>query len=167
MTTDALTGRPLPLPSARTVKLVLHALLSGAFLVAYASGDEDTYAMHLAAGYLTLVVLTLRLGAGAALGRGHILQLPRPGRPGDLVRRPWSAMPWLSALLLAAVAVAGISGIFADQVPRSLVGHLHEGLGEAAIYAALAHIVFALALWLRGRIAQAARRTGPAPARQG
>ncbi|MEI8396865.1 MAG: hypothetical protein WCF85_19185, partial [Rhodospirillaceae bacterium] len=62
MTTDTLSPQSSPVPSARTVKLVLHALLSGAFLVAYATGDEDTYAMHLAAGYLLLVVLTVRIG---------------------------------------------------------------------------------------------------------
>ena len=151
MTTEAQLARPSLLPSARTVKLVLHALLSGAFLVAYATGDEDTYAMHLAAGYLTLVVLTARIGAGLTVGRGHSLQLPRPGRLSELVKRPWSAMPWLTASLLVAIAMAGISGIFADQLPRSLIGHLHEGLGEAAMDIALAHILFVAALWLRGR----------------
>ena len=150
MTTEALFARPSLLPSARTVKLVLHALLSGAFLVAYATGDEDTYAMHLAAGYLTLVVLTARIGGDLTVGRGHSLQLPRPGRLSELVKRPWSAMPWLTASLLVA-AVAGISGIFAGQLPRSLIGHLHEGLGEAAMDIALAHILFVAALWLRGR----------------
>ncbi len=152
MTTDALTPQQSPVPSARAVKLILHALLSGAFLVAYATGDEDTYAMHLAAGYLLLVVLTVRVGGGVAAGRGNALQLPRPGRLGDIIRRPWSAMPWLTSLLLAVIGVAGITGIFADQLPRSFVGHLHEGLGEVAMITALAHMLFAAALWLRGRL---------------
>ena len=152
MTTDALTVRPSPLLSTRTVKLILHALLSGAFLVAYFSGDEDTYAMHLAAGYLTLVVLTARTGAGLTASAGHLLHLPQPGRLADLVRRPWSAGPWLTALLLAGIAAACISGVFADQLPRSLVGHLHGGLGEIAMNLALAHILFVSALWLRGRL---------------
>ena len=100
---------------------------------------------------LTRVVLTARVGAGLAAGRGHILQVPRPGHLADLVRRPWSAMPWLTALLLGATALAGISGIFADQLPRGFVGHLHQGLGEAAMYIALAHILFVAALWLRAK----------------
>ncbi len=133
MTTDALTVRPSPLLSTRTVKLLLHALLSGAFLVAYFSGDEDTYAMHLAAGYLTLVVLTARIRAGLTASAGHLLHLPQPGR-------------------LAGIAAACISGVFADQLPRSLVGHLHGGLGEIAMNLALAHILFVSALWLRGRL---------------
>ncbi|MEI6985268.1 MAG: DUF1924 domain-containing protein [Rhodospirillaceae bacterium] len=153
---DIMAAKPslAPLaPSARSVKLVMHALLSGAFLVAYATGDEDTYAMHLASGYLLLVVLTLRVGSGIAAGRGSVLQLPRPGRFGDIMKRPWSAMSWLTILLLFAIGVAGITGIFADQLPRSLVGRLHEGLGEFAMIAALAHMLFAGALWLRGQLA--------------
>lgn len=157
MTTDTLAPQPSLVPSARTVMLILHAVLSGAFLVAYATGDEDTYAMHLAAGYLLLVVITVRVGGGIAVGRGHVLQLPRPGRFVDLMKRPWSAMPWLTTLLLVAIGVAGITGIFADQLPRSFVGHLHEGLGEGAMIAALAHMLFAAALWLRGRLANAIR----------
>jgi cytochrome c553 len=153
MTTDAPGNPAARLPGARALKLVLHALLSGAFLVAYATGDEDTYAMHLAAGYLALVVLGGRLGLGLAAARVPMLRLPRPGRLAGLWRRPGSAMPWLSVLLLGAVAVAGLTGICADQWPRRLPGRLHEALGEIAMLAALGHMLFAAALWLRGRLA--------------
>ena len=35
----------------------VHAAVSGAFLVAYLTGDEDTYGMHLFAGYAVLAAL--------------------------------------------------------------------------------------------------------------
>ena len=44
--------------------LSFHAVLAGAFAVAWFSGDEDTYRIHLIAGYAALLALTARF-AGA------------------------------------------------------------------------------------------------------
>ena len=75
MTASATPPRPRPPSPAETGFLLLfHAVLSGAFLVAYLTGDEDTYGMHLFAGY---TVLAARRHARAFRpGRAWVL---RPG----------------------------------------------------------------------------------------
>lgn len=141
----------IPLPSARDIRLALHAILSGAFLVAYATGDEDTYIAHLAAGYLVLAALTLRVGAGALLGSGHALRLPQPGPLRTLLTRPWTAGPWIAVLVLVVTAAAVFTGIYADFWPRSVIGHLHASASTIAIDAVLVHMGFSILLYLRGK----------------
>lgn len=41
-----------------------HAALAGGFLVAYLTADEDTYALHLFAGYVVLAAIAVRLLVG-------------------------------------------------------------------------------------------------------
>ena len=55
-----------------------HAIISGAFIVAYLSGDEDAYAMHQFAGYTVLAALALRLIAAIVAPEGSPLRLRRP-----------------------------------------------------------------------------------------
>ena len=48
--------------SPRTQHLMLklwHAWLAGGYLVAYVTADEDTYAMHLFAGYAVLAAIAV------------------------------------------------------------------------------------------------------------
>lgn len=42
------------------ILLVFHAAISGAFLVAYLTGDEDTYGMHVFSGYTVLGAIAVR-----------------------------------------------------------------------------------------------------------
>ncbi|HRW60004.1 MAG TPA: DUF1924 domain-containing protein [Defluviicoccus sp.] len=136
-----------------------HALLSGAFIVAYLSSDEDTYAMHQFAGYTVLAALALRVIVGVFVAEGSPLRLPRPtltplrewvngalqGRSQSLPRRPLLSLAAV-ALLMFVGAAAG-SGAVADFVPP--VEHLHEATGELAPWFVLAHVAMVLALYWR------------------
>lgn len=119
-----------------------HAALAGGFAVAYITADEDTYRMHLFAGYWVLTALVLRLGL-ALIGSGSgPLRLPRPslsalrdrlaGRPG---RNP--VFGWMGAALLFALAGGVLSGIVADALPAA--EDIHEGLAEAGLWLVIAH----------------------------
>ncbi len=44
-----------PTAAEMNALLAFHATLSGAFIVAYFTGDEDTYGMHVFAGYAVLI----------------------------------------------------------------------------------------------------------------
>ncbi|MBI3444936.1 MAG: DUF1924 domain-containing protein [Magnetospirillum sp.] len=120
-----------------------HAALAGGFLVAYVTGDEDTYRMHVFAGYWVVAALVLRLGL-ALLGSGTgPLALPRPRltwiRPG---RNP--AFAWMAVILIVGMALAGLSGIGADSV--NALEDLHEGLAQASLWLVLAHA--AIIAWI-------------------
>lgn len=151
-----------------------HAVLSGAFIVAYLSGDEDTYAMHQFAGYLVLGAIVLRLVAGVAAPAGSPLRLPRPdlttlrdwmaGRGGGargLPKRPLLAL--MAVLLMVVIAASAGSGAAADFVPP--VEGIHEAFGELALWIVLAHVTLVVALhgvarwWRRPRTAASAACT--------
>lgn len=150
-----------PNPAEMAVLLLFHATLSGAFLVAYLTGDEDTYRMHVFSGYAVLAALSVRLLAGIAAGGDSPLRFPRPSV--DALRR-WVVrliagdpqartgrsplLAWMAAALLVGVGATALSGAAADFVTR--VEDLHEALGEAALWLVLAHIALVLALnWLK------------------
>lgn len=117
-----------------------HAVLVGGFAVAYLTGDEDTYAMHLFAGWLVVGVVALRLLAGLMAPQGSPLRLSRPNRP--------RLFAWSIIAALAATALAGVSGVAADAVP--MLEDLHEGLAESSLWVALAHVAVAV-LVFKGR----------------
>jgi len=163
MTTDS---RPAPArrkPKAIEFTLLFgwHAILSGAFVVAYLSGDEDTYAMHQFAGYTVLAAVAVRLIAAMLAPEGSPLQLRRPalgpvrnwisGMLGDghepLPRRPLLALAAVVLLLFVGVT-AGI-GAIADFMPR--VDDLHGALGELAPWIVLAHVAMVAAIHRRGK----------------
>jgi cytochrome b len=172
-TTDApaAAGRRRPRAIAFSLLRGWHAALSGAFLVAYLSGDEDTYAMHQVAGYLVLAAILVRLVAGVVAPAGSPLRLPRPD-PAPLrnrlsarggAARPWPMRPLLALMaivLLVGIGVAAGSGAVADAVPS--VEAVHEALGELALWIVLAHVAVVAA---RPAVARRWRRSRPtAPA---
>jgi hypothetical protein len=105
-----------------------HAVLAGGFVVAYVTADEDTYAMHLFAGYLVLAALALRLAVGV---------LAPESSPLRLARRRKAVFNWMAAVVLAAVAAAGLTGWLADAVPA--VEDLHEGLSQTSLWVVVGH----------------------------
>jgi cytochrome b len=160
----AMTDRSAPMtaprkPAAleRSFLLFFHATISGAFLVAYLTGDEDTYGMHVVAGYAVLGALALRVAAAVLAPAHSPLAWPRPrlaatldnlarllrgDRRARLERSPLYA--WIAVLVLAAVGLASVSGAIADFVVR--LEDLHEALGEIALYVVFGHIALVLAL---------------------
>lgn len=120
-----------PKTRMRLVRL-WHAALVGGFAVAYLTGDEDTYSMHLFAGWLVVGLVALRFALP--------LKLVRPGRPRFFA---WSI---LAALGMA--GVAAISGVGADMLPW--LEDLHEGLAATSLWLAVAHVAAAL-LVFKGR----------------
>ncbi|BAE48996.1 DUF1924 domain-containing protein [Paramagnetospirillum magneticum] len=120
-----------------------HAALAGGFLVAYVTADEDTYAMHVFAGYWVVGAIALRLLLALAGSATGPLALPRPrltwAKPG---RNPLFA--WMAAILAVGMAVAGVTGIAADLIPP--LEDLHEGLAEASLWLVLAHA--AIIAWI-------------------
>jgi cytochrome b561 len=148
-----------------------HAVLSGAFVVAYLSGDEDTYAMHQFAGYLVLAAIVLRLVAGIVAPAGSPLRLPRPdlatlrdwmvargGAARGLPKRPLLAL--MAVLLLIGIGVTACSGALADFVP--IVEAIHEALGELALWIVLAHVALVVALHGVARWRRRSRMGSPA-----
>ncbi|MBK3734657.1 hypothetical protein GAY29_16430 [Azospirillum brasilense] len=152
---------PRPTTARRTPGRLLflfafHAALSGAFIVAYLTGDEDTYAMHQVAGYTALAALAVRLLAGLLMPVGP-LRLPYPSLTAarDWLRRvalgearAWGQrsplLAWMALALLAVVGAAALSGAFADFVIP--FEKLHEALGEASLPVVLAHVALVVAL---------------------
>ena len=153
--------------------LLFHAVLSGGFIVAWLTGDEDTYGMHLFAGYVALAALAARLAVIPLAAQGSILGLPRPAaspavawlrrviggdRQAMKARSPLVA--WMAAVMLAFTLGTALSGWVADRL--TAVEGLHEALAEATPAFVLAHI--AIALTLHGLRQVALRQPLPAAA---
>jgi len=113
-----------------------HAALAGGFLVAWLTADEDTYKMHVFAGYWVLIAVALRLGLATIGARGGPLALVRPGRS--------RLMIWMGGVLMTMVGFAALSGVIADGVTS--VEDLHEGLSNTALWLIPAHA--ALVAWV-------------------
>lgn len=121
-----------------------HAALVGGFIVAFLTGDEDTYAMHLFSGWWVVGMVALRLAAAAFAPVGSPLRLIRPNRP--------KPMKLAIVAALALVGAAAVSGVAADGL--AWLEDLHEGIAEFSLWMALAHVAVAVALikgrkWLR------------------
>mgnify|MGYP000976680866 FL=1 len=104
-----------------TILRLWHAAMAGGFLVAWLTGDEDTYAMHVFSGYAVLAAVAIRLVLGLSAPSGSPLRLPRPSLAATLEwlgrrrgRNPLHA--WLGAAVLAAVGLAAATGAIADVV---------------------------------------------------
>lgn len=136
---------------------VWHAWLAGGFLVAFLTGDEDTYAMHQFAGYAVLAAVVVRLVAGMVAPSGSPWRLPRPGLAA--LSRWWRdgrgrnpLFAWLAAAVLMAAALAAATGALADPWPAW--EHMHEGLSEAALWPVFAHVAFILYVFAGRRLLQ-------------
>lgn len=154
-------ARRKPKPIEFSLLFGWHALLSGAFVVAYLSSDEDTYAMHQFAGYTVLVALAIRLIAALLAPEGSPLQLRRPAlgpvtewisgalhagsKP--LPRRPLLALA--AVMLLLFVGATAGTGAVADFLPD--VEDVHEAIGELAPWIVLAHVAMVAAIYRRGK----------------
>lgn len=128
-----------------------HACFAGSFVVAYLTADEDTYAMHLFAGYAVLAALAVRLVAALAAPASSPWRISRPD-PGRTLawfaerkgRHPLFA--WFAAALLIAVALAGLSGAMADGA--TWMEDPHESLSEVSLAVIFGHIGFVS--WIYG-----------------
>lgn len=162
-TTNGETRAPRRKPRAIEFSILYgwHAVLSGAFIVAYLSSDEDTYAMHQFAGYLVLAAIIVRLVAALVAPAGSPLRLPRPdisqlrgwfsrvggGGVRALPRRPLLAL--MAVVLLIGIGATAGSGAVADFVAP--IGDIHEALGELALWLVIAHVVLVVMLHGVGR----------------
>lgn len=134
-----------------TLLKVWHAWLAGGFLVAYLTGDEDTYAMHQFAGYAVLAAIAVRLAVGLSVTASSPLALPRPSWRAF---RQWLAtrrgrhplFAWFAAALLAVVGLAALSGALADGI--GWLEHPHEAVAEFSLWLIVGHIVFVT--WMHG-----------------
>jgi cytochrome b561 len=166
-----MSPRRKPTAAEMAILLGFHAALSGAFIVAYLTGDEDTYGLHVVSGYTVLAALAVRAAAGIFAREGSVLRLPRPslnatagwfarllGGDADARRERSPLLAWMALALLAGVGAAA-TGAVADFVPR--VEDLHEALGEASLFIVFAHIALVLSLHVLkepGKAASSLRR---------
>lgn len=146
-------------PTALEMRLLLgfHAVMSGAFLTAYLSGGEDSYGIHVFAGYTVIAALAARLIMAGVAPAGSPLRLPRPslaalgGWLGGLLRFDAGAfrarsplLAFIAVVMLAGTGAAALTGAVADWLTS--VEHLHEALGDIAFTLALVHGALAFAL---------------------
>jgi cytochrome b len=160
-----------PKPGEIGFLLLFHAAISGGFVVGYLTGDEDTYGMHLFAGYTALAALAARLAVMPFAPAGSILGLPRPSASPTLawLRRVMAGdrqamkarsplVAWMAVAMLAFTLLTAVSGWVADRV--AAVEDLHEAMAELTPAVILAHIAVALILH---RLRQHALRQLAAP----
>lgn len=124
---------------------IWHAWLAGSFLVAYVTADEDTYAMHLFAGYAVLAAILVRLLACVAAPVGSPLRLPRPNLKAVIdwfaVRKGRNPLfAWLAAVLLVVIGAAAVTGALADGF--TWLEDPHEAVAELALWVIFGHIAF-------------------------
>lgn len=128
---------------------VWHAWLAGGYLVAYLTADEDTYAIHLFAGYAVLAAIVVRLLVGALISNGP-LRLPRPS-----LRAAWEWMATrkgrhplfavFAAALLAMIGLSAMTGALADVT--TWMEDPHEALSEASLWVVFGHIGFVVFMY--------------------
>lgn len=124
-----------------TLLKLWHAWVAGAFLVAYVTADEDTYAMHLFAGYAVLAAIAARLLAGVFAPASSPFGLPRPSLASFSARKGRHPLfAWLAAALLAAVGLAAATGALADGAPW--LEDPHEAIAQASLWVIGGHIAF-------------------------
>lgn len=153
---------------------VWHAWVGGGFLVAYLTADEDTYAMHVFAGYAVLAAIAVRLLLAAMAPANGPMRMPRPSLSGLVSwfaarrgRHPLFA--WFAVALLAMVGLGAASGAVADFA--TWMEDPHEAIAEASLWVIFAHIAFVFFIYggkrLLGRAATwAAQFRAPLPAKE-
>lgn len=145
-------GRPRPpsegLKKRSTQIAVLrawHAVLAGGFVVAWATGDENTYALHQFSGYVVLVALGLRAALAAFSPAGSLLGWPKltVTQVRDWLVQGRGRNPLFAGLalaLLATVAATAVSGAIADWV--TWMEDPHEAASDLTLAVIAAHIAF-------------------------
>lgn len=114
-----------------------HAWVAGGFLVAYVTADEDTYSMHLFAGYAVLAAIAARLLAGLLAPANSPLRLPNPL---SAITRRNPLFAWFAAALLVSVGLAAATGALADGAVW--LEKPHEAVAEASLWVIFAHLGF-------------------------
>jgi len=151
----------------RSVLLFWHAWIGGSYLVAYLTADEDTYGMHLFAGYAVLAAIVVRVLLGLTMPGSNFLKLPRPRLVG---LRDWFGpakgrhplFAWFAATLLVVVGAAAATGALSDAVMTWLEDP-HEAIAEASLWVIFAHIAFVIFMyggkrWLKQAAAKLTER---------
>lgn len=121
-----------------------HAWLAGGFAVAWATADEDTYAMHQFSGYAVLAAIAVRLLVGLLAAKGSPWRLPRP-------RLKWTGrgrnplLAWFAAALLGSVGLAAVMGALADGI--TWLEDPHEALSTLALWVIVGHVAFVFTLF--------------------
>lgn len=144
---------------SRTTDMVVfrlwHAALAGSFLVAYLTGDEDTYACHQFSGYAMSAVLLARLPLALTAAPTSPLRLPRPSIKGSVTwlrqrrgRNPGFA--WIAATILIALLASAVSGVAAEDWPR--FEHPHEAIANFTLVALVFHALFVIATYAGRRL---------------
>ena len=81
----------------QSLLLFWHAWLGGGYLVAYLTADEDTYGMHLFAGYAVLAAVVVRLLAGLIAPNAAVFAIgsavARAATLSSLGLQPFSSRP--------------------------------------------------------------------------
>jgi len=126
--------------------LFWHAWLGGGYLVAYLTADEDTYGMHVFAGYAVLAAIVIRVLVGLIAPNSKLLKLPRPklGGLGDWFGRGKGRHPlfaWFASVLLIAICAAAATGALSDSLMTWLEDP-HEAISEASLWVIFGHIAF-------------------------
>jgi cytochrome b len=129
---------------------VWHAWVAGAFVVAYLTADEDTYSMHLFAGYAVLAAIVVRLVVGLLLPGSGMLRLPRPSLNGAkqwlMTRKGRNPLfAWLAAALLGSIGLAALFGALADSL--LIFEDPHEAISELSLWVIFAHIAFVIFMY--------------------
>ena len=120
-----------------TLLKLWHAWVAGGFLVAYVTADEDTYSMHLFAGYAVLAAIAVRLLVGIFAPDSSPLRLSNPL---SAVRRRNPLFAWFAAALLVSVGFAAATGALADG--WVWLEKPHEAVAEASLWVIFAHMGF-------------------------
>lgn len=128
-----------------------HALLAGGYLVAYLTADEDTYVMHLVAGYVVLAAAFLRLAIGFVVRTQGPLRLSLPSvratRDWLVTRRGRHPLfAWFAISLLVTTGLAGLSGILADRT--TAFEDPHEAMADISLWIVFTHVAFVT--WIYG-----------------
>ena len=130
----------------RAALLFWHAWIVGGYLIAYLTADEDTYGMHLFAGYAVLTAIAVRVLLGLIAPNSKLLKLPRPIFAGlrdwfgsGRGRHPLFAL--FATTLLVAVGVSAATGALSDALVPWLEDP-HEAISEASLWVIFGHVAF-------------------------
>jgi cytochrome b len=134
---------------------VWHAWVGGGFLVAYLTADEDTYSMHLFAGYAVLAAIVVRLLVAMLAPSNGPMRMPRPSLA---ALRQWLSerrgrhplFAWFAVALLAIVGLVAASGAVADFA--TWMEDPHEAVAEASLWVIFGHIAFVTYIYAGKRL---------------